>query len=283
VLTRIDRVLVSAADAEQAAGRWRELFDAAAIWCGRDPAWAARSSVLRCGTTDVEILEPDGEGPIAERLRSVGPGLFGVGVATQDLARCERWLDEHGVRFLREATRIVVEPAEVSGLPVVVCEDVPRPRAGLLDHLFEITHLVRDGASACRRFMEVFALREENRCHFDGDAFGYRTFLPTFDPARCLDRVEFGEPLAGSAMDRFLARRGSSPYMCHGETPDVGEIRERLRARGLRFEDSAPTGGDDLLYVHPSALGGVLLGACKRGSFGIVRRDGRWCWSRREG
>lgn len=279
MLTRIDRLLVAADEAATSARRWTRLLDAGVVDHGREPSLGARRTVLRCGTTDVEILEADGAGPVQDRIRSGGPGIFGVGVATADLDAVATLLQRGGAAFERHGGRLHVDPAATGGLPVVVSADRGAEPVGLLDHVFEVTHLVRDGAATCERFMALFGIAPENRCHFDGTAAGYRTFLPTFDPSRRLDRVEIGEPLPGGAMDRFLARRGPSPYMCHVEAADVAAIATRLRELQLRFTDDPPAPPEALLYVHPSSLGGVLMGVCRRGHFRIARRDGRWVWT----
>lgn len=72
-----------------------------------------------------------------------------------------------------------------------------------------------------------------------------------------------------TAMGRWAARRGDSLYMCYAETEDVGAIVRRLTRRGARF---TPRGGDGL-WIHPSALGGLLLG--------ISRTTVAWEWSGR--
>src|SRR3972149_5680069 len=71
------------------------------------------------------------------------------------------------------------------------------------------------------------------------------------------------------------ARRGDSLYMCYVEAPQVPLIIERLEARRGRW---TPRGDDpraerDGLWVHPSALHGLLLG--------VSRTTLGWEWSGR--
>jgi hypothetical protein len=61
----------------------------------------------------------------------------------------------------------------------------------------------------------------------------------------------------------------------HLEAPDVGAIARRLDRKHARF---TPRGGDPLverdgLWIHPSALGGLLLG--------VSRSTAAWEWSGR--
>ena len=63
--------------------------------------------------------------------------------------------------------------------------------------------------------------------------------------------------------------------MCYAETPDVGAIVRRLNLKQARF---TARGGDpeaerDGLWIHPSALSGLLLG--------VSRTTAAWEWSGR--
>jgi hypothetical protein len=74
-------------------------------------------------------------------------------------------------------------------------------------------------------------------------------------------------------MGRFFRRRGESIYMCYAECDDLGSLLAHLRDQGARVE--TPRNADDPpnLFVHPSSLGGVLLG--------VSRTHFAWSWSGR--
>ena len=74
-------------------------------------------------------------------------------------------------------------------------------------------------------------------------------------------------------MGRFATKRGQSIYMCYAETDDVPGIIERLERRGARFARRRDEQNPEGLFVHPSALHGVLLG--------ISRTNLAWLWSGR--
>ena len=96
--------------------------------------------------------------------------------------------------------------------------------------------------------------------------YGYSGVLTLFDHAR-LDRLEVITPTdLTKTMGRFFARLGETLYMCFAESGRTAEILERAQER------SAPYTGDASgLFLHPAALGGVMLG--------VSRRTAAWQWS----
>ena len=72
-------------------------------------------------------------------------------------------------------------------------------------------------------------------------------------------------------MGRYFARRGGCLYMCYGETDRADEIRDRARALVPDDFTGPARGPVDGLFLHPRALGGVMLG--------ISRSSYAWTWS----
>jgi len=92
-----------------------------------------------------------------------------------------------------------------------------------------------------------------------------------FDPPARLDRIEITQITQNSlAMGRFFARRGPSVYMCYVETGDIEALSGRLETLGARFE---PFGDSMGLFIHPSALCGMLMG--------VSGTNVGWRWSGR--
>ena len=89
--------------------------------------------------------------------------------------------------------------------------------------------------------------------------------------SRHLDRLETIYPYdATRTMGRFFRKFGPGMYMCYGETDDLGAVRERIKS--LAAEDwTGSDENDDGLFVHPQALGGVMLG--------VSRTTHAWTWS----
>lgn len=72
-------------------------------------------------------------------------------------------------------------------------------------------------------------------------------------------------------MGRYFDRFGASLYMCYGECDDLVSLRECLME--LTPDDwTGPREGPlDGIFVHPKALGGVMLG--------VSRSTFAWSWS----
>ncbi len=83
------------------------------------------------------------------------------------------------------------------------------------------------------------------------------TMLPAGGP-----RIELLEPSEpGSAVGRFLDRRGEGLHHVALRVPDLATAIKQLRAAGVRLagEPRYGAGGRGYVFVHPSATGGVLL------------------------
>ena len=113
------------------------------------------------------------------------------------------------------------------------------------------------------------ALREEYRAIVDAG------FVLQVDDPRLVTYYMMNPNVSVEDCRRWAAKRGDSLYMCYAETGDVGAITRRLARHHARF---TPRGGDPLaerdgLWIHPSALSGLLLG--------ISRTTVGWEWSGR--
>jgi hypothetical protein len=274
VLSRVDRIQVVTGDRREAAGCWRRLFDAEVVREDRVALLAAERTLLRLGASEVELLEPDGVGAAARALGHSGPGLFAAGVATPDPDALAAHLRRLGRPFEGEGGRLFLTPdaCRVPGLQLVVSRDEPRAAAGSLRSLYEVTSLVEDAPEHARRAAESLGLDPGRFVPIRSDLYGYEGVLALFAADR-LDRLEIVMPFdPAKTMGRFFRRRGPRLYMAYAEADDLAPLRARLEAlapgqwTGPR-EGPAP----DNLYVHPAALGGVLLG--------VSRTSHAWIWS----
>jgi hypothetical protein len=274
MLTRVDRIQLAVAEPAPVAAAFGRLLGAEPVREDRVAALAARRTTLRLGCSEVELLAPDGEGDVARALRAGRGGLFAAGLATAQPARLRERLVARGVACHEEGGQLLLAEGAlgVPGLRVVVSPEAEREPAGLLRFLYEVTLLVADWKSAAGTLAERLGLDAGRFAPIRSAEYGYEGTLTLLRDG-ALDRIEAvtpGDP--AKTMGRFFARRGPSLYMAYAESDRSRELRERLLAEAPA-DWTGPRGAavPDNLFVHPKALGGLLLG--------VSRTSFAWVWS----
>ncbi|HEU4759363.1 MAG TPA: VOC family protein [Dehalococcoidia bacterium] len=271
MLRRVDRMQLAVRDRAAAADTFRDMLGAETVREDAVHLLGARRTVVQAGESEFELLEPAGDGPVAAYLQRWPEGLFAAGFSTDDLdGLCAR-LDQKGVRWQEEGGQLHLEPEQTTGLRMVISPSAQRSPLGLITWLYEVTHIVPAHRQAAAFYADAFGLDASRFAPIKSERYGYEGTLTLFDPPARLDRIELTQISDPSlAMGRFFARRGPSIYMCFVETNDVAAIARRLEARGARFA-AAPNPDEGSLFVHPSALHGVLMG--------VSRTHIAWTWS----
>lgn len=277
MLERVARIQLAVADAGEAARAFQDLLGAEPAREVDSDYLNARRTILTLGASEVELCAPRGAGLVRAHLDRWGPGLLTAGFSVASVAALRAHLIAEGVEFTKEGEQTYLEPTETVGMRVVLSPATTGRRLGLVSHLYEVTNtIVSSWTEAAERYARLFGLDPARFSPITSDRFGYTGTLTLFDPPGRLDRIEISQVAdPQSAMGRWAAKRGDSLYMCYAETEDVGAIVRRLTRRHARF---TPRGGDPLaerdgLWVHPSALSGLLLG--------ISRTTVAWEWSGR--
>jgi hypothetical protein len=283
VLTRIDRLALAVPDRTKAAEGWVALLGAEPAGEDRVACLGARRSRYRLGRGWVELLEPDGAGPVADAVAKRGGHLFAAGAATRDVEGVAARLREGGLEPVIEAGQAHVDAGSaIPGLRMVVSGDERLELVGHADFLYEVTLLVSDAPAAVERFAALFGLEAAGFVPIESEQYGYRGALTLFDADR-LDRLEVITPTdAKKTMGRFFDRFGPCFYMAFAESPALGAIEERALELGLGFtaepplaKRELPDGGErrspHTLFLHPPALGGTMLG--------LSRPTLAWQWS----
>lgn len=272
---KIDRIQMLVPEREAAAERWSRLLDAQVVREDEVPVLGARRSVLGVGTSEVELLEPAGAGPVSDFAKARGgAGLFAAGCAVEEPERLRSELESRGVGFGEAGGQLFLPPETTGGrgLRLVVSPSAERERIGLLQRLYEVTNLVTDVERATAELARLFALDRAAFVPIRSEQFGYDGVLTLFAAGE-LDRIEMIHPFdRDKTMGRFHAKRGDSLYMGYAESDRTDEIRQRALEHGP--EDwTGPREGErpDNLFLHPRALGGVMLG--------VSRTTFAWTWS----
>lgn len=280
MLTRVDRVQLAVPDAEAAARGWIGLLGAERAGEDRLQGLAAKRMRLRAGNGWVELLTPDGPGKIADAVAARGAHLYAAGVATADILALRKHLEGRGVNAPYEAGQIHLDMADtgIEGLRVVASEDEALDAVGDIDFFYEATLLSKDTGGVTRALNALFGLNDNYYTEIVSEVFGYRGTLTLFDEDK-LDRLEVIDPTTeGTTMERYFRKFGQSLYMAFAETRDINLIAERAAAAGAGFTVDRPADRpshlpSDQLWLHPKALGGMMLG--------LSRPSMAWSWSGR--
>jgi len=274
MLEHVDRMQLAVRDRHAAAQSFASIFDAQPVRDDDVKHLNAKRRVVHAGTSEFELLEPAGDGPVAEYVSQWGEGLFGAGFSTNDVQALAQRLSSKGVVYAEEGGQLFIAPDQTPGLRMVISQEVARPMVGLMRYLYEATNLINDHEAAADFYADRFGLDQSKFCPIKSHDYGYKGQLTMFNPPERLDRIELSEITDPQMpMGRFLTRRGGETlYMCYIECESVDPIAQRLSALGLRFTRGGEnTHNPDNMFIHPTALHGVLMGCS--------RTNAAWVWS----
>lgn len=280
MFTRVDRVQLAVADRRVAAAGWTALLGAEHESDDRVVALGALRSTYRLGTGRLELLEPDGAGPVADAVSARGGHLYSGGVATADMGSFLAHVRSRGVEPAVEAGQAHFDLAHTGGhgLRLVVSPEHPGASIGAIDHFYEVTNLVRDASVTMSHYADLFGLNTSAFTPIASPSYGYAGTLTLFDPNR-LDRLEVITPdKPATTMGRYFSRFGESLYMAFAETDQISTIAEQAAELDAAVtleppEQRQDERGPHTMFIHPSALGGMMLG--------LSRRHYAWLWSGR--
>lgn len=276
MLTDIDRVLIATPDANASAQAWKDRVAAIEVSTDRVASLAGRRITLRAGTSDIEIIEPDGQGLIADELKRRGRAhLFAAGASSPDPDAVARTAAASGATVTSEGHRHTIT-LTMEGAPIrfVISPQAKRERAGLLDFLYEATVLAENQAKAVEQITKTFALNPASFTTITSEKFGYTGVLTLFEAGR-LHRFEVITPTdMDKTMGRFYRRERCSFYMAFAESAAMPAIETSASGNHITIDRPATRGPDkssDQLWLHPQALGGMMLG--------VSRPTMAWMWS----
>ncbi len=231
MLTRIDRVQLAVPDLSSAADGWVALLGAEPAGEDHCAALGARRLRLRLGNGWIELLEPDGAGPVADRVAARGAHLFAAGAATSDLDALLSQLRDQDAAAVLEQDQVFLAPGAEHGLRMVFSPEEELERVGDAAFLYEVTLLVRDAVAAADHIAILLGLDANSFVPIESKHYGYKGTLTLFDRDR-LGRLEVITPnQPDNTMGRFFERAGESFYMAFAESENLETIAERARDR----------------------------------------------------
>ncbi len=274
MLRRVDRMLLAVRDREAAADTFRSILGAERVREDTSRLLGARRTVVQAGISEFELLEPAGDGPVLAHLEHRDEGILAVGFSAADLSALGSRLSQRGVSHSEEDGRLWIASDQTPGMNVLLSPDEERSPVGLINWLYEVTNIVDDHERAAAFYADAFGLDPAKFSPIHSDRYGYTGQLLLFNPPQQLDRIELTQITEPSlAMGRFAARRGQSIYMGYVETDDVAAVQRRLDERGARYAGRSDDPNPEGLFIHPTALHGMLMG--------VSRTNLAWSWSGR--
>ncbi len=276
MLEHVDRVQIAVRDRAAAAQTFIDVFDAETVKDDEVRALGAKRRVVHAGTSEFELLEPNGDGPVRAYMEQWNEGLFAAGFSTKDVNALAARLASKGVQFVDEGGQLFIAPDQTPGLRMVISAEVARPMIGLMRYLYEATNLIDDHVAAAAFYADRFGLDASKFVPINSHDYGYTGQLTMFNPPERLDRIELSQMTDWERpMGRFMRRRGGETlYMCYIEAESVDPIAARLDAKGMRYaRGGESTHNPDNMFLHPSTLHGVLMGCS--------RTNAAWVWSGR--
>lgn len=274
MLEHVDRIQIAVTDRDAATQTFADTFGATKSGADAVRALAAKRTTLHAGTSEIELLEPDGVGPVQAFVNAWGEGLFAAGFSTNGVSALATRLQSKGVAFTSEGEQLFIAPDQTPGLRMVISPERARPSQGsVVRYVYEATNLIENHAAAADFYADRFGLDQSRFCPIDSKFFGYTGQLTRFHPPERLDRIELSQITdPQKAMGRFMTRRGGETlYMCYWEAEALEPIIERLDKRGARYTSDPERAKQTNMFLHPATNHGVLMG--------ISRTNVAWSWS----
>ncbi|HIA47041.1 MAG TPA: hypothetical protein EYN96_03510 [Candidatus Hydrogenedentes bacterium] len=279
MLKTIDHIQLATPNARETAVGWQKFIGAEFLDEGRVNALGAKRIRFRIGTSVVEFLEPDGPGPVEKAIKSRGRAhLFAAGITSDKFDDVIDRLEKKGVNAVVDQGQAFFDASDFIGAQgrMVLSSYEERPAVGNAEYFYEATLLTEDTSGVVSRIADLFGLDQGNFVPIDSEHFEYGGTLTLFDSNE-LHRFEVIEPFPGKqTMRRYFERTGSCYYMAFVQSDVLLTIEREVSASGLgvtinRPEDRSGDISPDELWVHPPALGGMMLG--------MSRPSMAWRWS----
>jgi catechol 2,3-dioxygenase-like lactoylglutathione lyase family enzyme len=263
MLTQIDHLVIATDDLEAAQAQCVALLGRSPSWSGSHPAFGTRNVIFRLANTYVELLAPEGEGPVAgalsAHLAAEGPGLFALALATEDAAAAVSTMRERGLSpsepveglahdeasgAFRRFQNVWLPEKDTRGIRLFVIEHLSEPE------LLPLALPVGEPGAVVERVDHVVLMtREPDRAvAFYGEQLGIRLALDRTFEARGLRLLFFrlgGTTLEISAPVGDKAELGASETAAENDrlwgvaysVADAEAARSRMLEAGLKTSE----------------------------------------------
>src|SRR6266481_4842604 len=185
MLKRVDRILIAVADRTSAERTVAEIFGAELVRRDTAPPIRAKRSTMQAGTSLIELLEPDGAGPVQDFVAKWESGLFGVGFSVDDTDAAAHQLEKSDVRFEQVNGQLYLDPGATFGMRTVISTRHERAPVGAIKCVYEVTNVVGNWRSASNRYARIFGLDASKFSPIESKDVGYSwTVTRSYRPER---------------------------------------------------------------------------------------------------
>ncbi|NYT45437.1 VOC family protein [Alcaligenaceae bacterium] len=276
MLKTIDRILVAVDNLDNAETNYKNVLGASTVDDYESTYLNAKVRVMAIGSSWVELCQATGPGITEDRLQKNGEGLLFGGASTATLNQFVEHLNTKGIKHTFADQRIYIGGDLLYGMPLVVSPPhpaYPATEPTSIEFVYELTVVLKSSwREVAGHYTDLFGLDADKRVGITFPRFGYEGSLLMFNDEH-LDRIELSEAHDPAyPMGRFSAKQGDGLYMCYVQTNDLADVISRLDTHKCRWTRRTDTPVEqDGLWIHPSALNGVLIG--------VSRTSLAWGWS----
>jgi len=252
MFTAFDHAVIAVGDLGKATERFEALLGRPASWRGIHPEAGTANALFRLENCYLELLSPDGDGPIGTVVRAAidtrGDGMLALAFGTQSIEAAAAALRESGIAVSepqpgegrgtpadgdRDATRlwssVMLPPQAARGIPVIALEHRSPPES------LPATTPVGSGDASVTALDHAVVISDDPGASaaFYGEALGLRLALDKDFPKRGLRliffrvggvTVEVAGPIEAKRDSDGIDRFGGLSY----RVTDIDAIRARL-------------------------------------------------------
>lgn len=289
MLTALDHVILAVEDLPTATRTYARMLGRGPSWRGEHPSMGTANTLFRMPNMYLELLAPEGDGPVADLLRlrmaERGEGPAGLAFRTNDAAACHEGWTKAGLRpaepapslgrdvesgAFREWTNVYLPPDDTRGVLLFAIEHrtpddlLPeaQPLADASACVSGLDHAViqtRDPEAAIHLYRDQLGLRlglDREFPKWGARLIFFRIGGVTVEIAAQLEKE--GESMASSDEDRLwgLSWRVTDADAAQKRIAeagfDVSEVRDGRKPGTKVFSVRGPTHGVPTLVKQPS-------------------------------
>jgi catechol 2,3-dioxygenase-like lactoylglutathione lyase family enzyme len=279
VFHTLDHIVIAVRDLERATQAYSALLALGPSWRGLHPRFGTANTLYRLRNTYLELLAPEGEGVVGQRVRErldqQGEGLLALALGTDDATTCATELRRRGLApsdpvegsgrdtstgAERQWRNVHLPEDETRGVPLFAIEHLSPPES------LPFASLLSDEASAVSGLdhVVVTTAAPDAACELYRDRLGIRLALDrTFDQ-RGLRLLFFRiggitiEVAAGLGGSPETAPRDRLWGLAYG-VPDIHAARERVAGAGF-----------DISKVRAGQKEGTLVCTVRKETHGVA-------------